>query len=106
MQEPIWEIVTPADLTFNPFTLIGKEWMLVTAGNETAHNTLTASWGGLGVLWKKDVSYIFILSGIPCNFWSKRTIIPSASSTKHITPHWHIAAPTLAKMWTRTKKPA
>lgn len=29
MQEPIWEIVTPADLTFNPFTLIGKEWMLV-----------------------------------------------------------------------------
>ena len=60
MQEPIWEIVTPADLTFNPFTLIGKEWMLVTAGNETAHNTLTASWGGLGVLWKKDVSYIFI----------------------------------------------
>ena len=60
MQEPIWETVTPADLTFNPFTLIGKEWMLVTAGNETAHNTLTASWGGLGVLWKKDVSYIFI----------------------------------------------
>ena len=22
------------DLTFNPFTKIGKEWMLITAGNE------------------------------------------------------------------------
>ena len=34
------------DLTFNPFTKIGKEWMLITAGNEEKHNTMTASWGG------------------------------------------------------------
>ncbi|MDD5952705.1 MAG: flavin reductase [Oscillospiraceae bacterium] len=60
MNEPIWETIAPSELTFNPFTLIGSEWMLVTAGNETKHNTLTASWGGLGVLWKKDVSFVFI----------------------------------------------
>lgn len=40
------------DLKFNPFNLIGGEWMLVTAGNqEDGCNTMTASWGGLGCLW-------------------------------------------------------
>ena len=42
------------EFSMKPFKMIGDQWMLVTAGNETAHNTLTASWGGLGVLWKKD----------------------------------------------------
>lgn len=40
------------DMKFNPFELIGKEWMLVTAGNEhDGCNTMTASWGHLGCLW-------------------------------------------------------
>lgn len=40
------------DLKFNPFKLIGDEWMLVSAGNETdGCNTMTASWGGIGCLW-------------------------------------------------------
>jgi flavin reductase (DIM6/NTAB) family NADH-FMN oxidoreductase RutF len=47
-------------LCFNPFTKIDKEWMLVTAGDEKKCNTMTASWGGLGVLWNKYVSFIFI----------------------------------------------
>lgn len=47
-------------LSFNPFTKIDKEWMLVTAGNAEKCNTMTASWGGLGVLWQKYVSFIFI----------------------------------------------
>lgn len=42
----------PIDLLeLNPFHKIGKEWMLITAGNEDAANTMTASWGGVGVLW-------------------------------------------------------
>ena len=47
-------------LNFNPFTKIDKEWMLITAGNAEKCNTMTASWGGLGELWKKYVSFIFI----------------------------------------------
>ena len=39
------------DMKFNPFNLIGGEWMLVTAGNEQKCNTMTASWGHLGCLW-------------------------------------------------------
>lgn len=44
----------------NPFKLIGSDWMLITAGDENLFNTMTASWGGVGVLWNKPVSYIFV----------------------------------------------
>ncbi len=44
----------------NPFKLIGKDFMLVTAGTKEKLNTMTASWGGLGVLWNKNVSFTFI----------------------------------------------
>ncbi|MFV0440872.1 MAG: flavin reductase [Lachnospirales bacterium] len=46
--------------TFNPFTKISKEWLLVTAEKEGVANTLTASWGGVGHIWNKNVVYIFI----------------------------------------------
>ncbi len=41
-------------LTFNPFEKIGKEWFLVTAGDENGYNTMTASWGFMGVMWNKN----------------------------------------------------
>ncbi len=52
--------VTPEKLTENTFELIGKDWMLITAGGEGDYNTMTASWGGTGVLWNDPVSFIFI----------------------------------------------
>ena len=42
------------------FKLIGNEWMLVTAGTEDKFNTMTASWGGVGILWNKTVAFLFI----------------------------------------------
>ena len=48
------------DLAFNPFTKIGKEWMLITAGDENGHNTMTASWGALGEMWGKHVATVYI----------------------------------------------
>lgn len=48
------------ELTMNPFLKIGKEWMLITAGNEEDHNTMTASWGGVGVMWGKNVATAYI----------------------------------------------
>ena len=47
-------------LTVNPFTLINKGWMLISAGTEQKHNTMTASWGSVGELWGKYVSTIYI----------------------------------------------
>ena len=41
-----------SELMLNPMTMIAKEWMLVTAGNEArGYNTMTASWGHLGSIW-------------------------------------------------------
>lgn len=48
------------DLSLNPFGAIGEGWMLVTAGDAAKANTMTASWGGLGVLWGEDVAFVFI----------------------------------------------
>lgn len=47
-------------LEMNPFTKIGKEWALVTVGDKKKQNTMTISWGGVGVLWGRNVAFIFI----------------------------------------------
>ena len=52
--------INVSELKDNMFDAIGKEWMLVTAGNSSSFNTMTASWGGVGVLWGKPVAFIFI----------------------------------------------
>ncbi|MDR2403825.1 MAG: flavin reductase family protein [Spirochaetaceae bacterium] len=48
----------------SPSARIGDGWMLLTAGDTRADrgnwNTMTASWGGLGVLWGKDVAFVFV----------------------------------------------
>lgn len=59
--------ISPAELVDNPFKLIGKDWMLVTSANDGEgtvcgkdYNTMTASWGGVGILWNKPVAFVFI----------------------------------------------
>jgi len=52
--------IQPDQLNDNPFKLIGKDWMLITAGAPESFNTMTASWGGLGVLWERKVAFCFI----------------------------------------------
>ena len=39
---------------------IGKDWMLISAADGEKSNTMTASWGCMGVLWNKPVLYCFI----------------------------------------------
>ena len=47
--------IKASELNFNPFDKIGKQWMLITAGDEKGYNTMTASWGFMGVMWGKNV---------------------------------------------------
>ncbi len=42
------------DMEFNPYKKIDKEWFLVTAGDESGYNTMTASWGFAGIMWGKQ----------------------------------------------------
>lgn len=52
--------INPIDLNESTFRLIGHDWMLVTAAHNSRVNTMTASWGGFGVLFNKNVAYIFV----------------------------------------------
>ena len=52
--------ITPNEITESPFKLIGKDWALVTAGSESKFNTMTVSWGGVGIMWGKPVAFTFI----------------------------------------------
>ncbi|MDO8587094.1 MAG: flavin reductase family protein [Armatimonadota bacterium] len=55
-----FRIIRPEEIADNPFKLVGADWMLITAGPPDAYNTMTASWGGLGVLWNKNVCWCVI----------------------------------------------
>ena len=48
------------ELKKNPAELIGKQWMLITAGTPEHFNCMTASWGGLGYLWNRPVAFVFV----------------------------------------------
>lgn len=52
--------LTTAEFQESPFKVIGKDWFLVTAKSNNKVNTMTASWGGMGVMWGKDVVYVVI----------------------------------------------
>jgi len=56
----VFREITSYKIHENPFDLIGKQWMLITAGNKLNFNTMTAAWGGFGFLWNVPVTYIFI----------------------------------------------
>lgn len=52
--------IDPKQLDSNVFSLIGDQWMLITAGSAQQCNTMTASWGALGVLWGKPSATCYI----------------------------------------------
>lgn len=52
--------VDPKALDFNVFSAIGDQWMLITAGTAEQCGTMTASWGGLGVLWGVPMATAYI----------------------------------------------
>lgn len=52
--------IEPNSIKDNFIEIIGKEWMLVSAGTPEKFNMMTASWGGAGFLWNKPVVFVFI----------------------------------------------
>ena len=47
-------------LNLDVFNTFHKDWALLTAGDLTDYNTMTVSWGGLGTLWNKRVSTVYV----------------------------------------------
>lgn len=56
----MFQKIAPETLDQNVFDMIGKQWLLVCAQKEGKVNAMTASWGGMGVLWNKQVATIYI----------------------------------------------
>jgi flavin reductase (DIM6/NTAB) family NADH-FMN oxidoreductase RutF len=54
-----FRLISPEELE-NVFRLIGHDWMLVCAEKNDRFNAMTASWGGMGVIWRKKVAYVFV----------------------------------------------
>ena len=53
--------VDPYLFSADIFEKIGKEWFLLTAADASGkHNGMTASWGGVGVLWNMPVCFLFV----------------------------------------------
>ena len=53
--------ISAEELNENFFKLIGKDWALITTQKpDGGYNTMTASWGGAGILWNKPVVFVFI----------------------------------------------
>ncbi len=48
--------ILPGEIQENLFTAINDDWMLISAMKENgSFNTMTASWGGFGIMWGRSV---------------------------------------------------
>jgi flavin reductase (DIM6/NTAB) family NADH-FMN oxidoreductase RutF len=54
-----WKSIAPKELKENPIALIDG-WALLSAGDLESWNTMTVSWGGVGELWSRPVSFVFV----------------------------------------------
>ena len=55
--------INPKELQGNIFELIDDKWFLITAKKQNGDkkiNTMTASWGGMGIMWGKPVAWCVI----------------------------------------------
>ncbi len=52
--------LSPDKIPGNIIKMLNEDWMLVTAGTDQKFNMMTASWGGLGVLYGKPMAICFI----------------------------------------------
>ncbi|MBQ7828028.1 MAG: flavin reductase [Clostridia bacterium] len=59
---PVFNEIKPTELSENVFSEIGNRWMLLTAYDPANGrvNAMTASWGGMGVLWNRPVLFAFV----------------------------------------------
>ena len=51
------------EFSTTPFKLFDKDWMLICAPDkekDCGANAMTASWGGIGVLWHKSMATIYV----------------------------------------------
>jgi flavin reductase (DIM6/NTAB) family NADH-FMN oxidoreductase RutF len=58
--DELFTSIAPEAITDNVFKLVGKDFTVITAGQEPHFNSMTASWGGVGILFNKPVAWCML----------------------------------------------
>ena len=58
--DQLFKQISPEEICDNVFTLVGKDFFVITAGKEDHYNSMIGSGGGLGVLFKKPTTWCII----------------------------------------------
>jgi len=58
--DELFKSVSPGELTDNVFSLIGKDYTVITAGKADHYNSMVASFGGWGQLFSKPTTWCFL----------------------------------------------
>ena len=58
--DQLFKQISPEEICDNVFTLVGKDFFVITAGKEDHYNSMTASGGGLGLLFMKPTTWCIL----------------------------------------------
>ena len=58
--EKLFSKISFDQLPGNLNAYIRDEWFLLTGGTPESYNSMTAGWGGTGILWGKQVAFVFV----------------------------------------------
>ncbi len=58
-----FEKINIDELSFSPTKAIGENWGILTGVSEDGFNSMTVSWGSVGVLWSKPCVFAFVRPG-------------------------------------------
>jgi flavin reductase (DIM6/NTAB) family NADH-FMN oxidoreductase RutF len=58
--DQLFKQISPEEIFDNVFTLVGKVFPVITAGKEDHYNSMTASGGGMGMLFKKPTTWCIL----------------------------------------------
>ena len=58
--EQLFKEIPPEEISDNVFTLVGKDFFVITAGKEDHYNSMVGSGGGLGMLFRKPATWCIL----------------------------------------------
>jgi flavin reductase (DIM6/NTAB) family NADH-FMN oxidoreductase RutF len=61
--EQLFKQISPEEISDDVFTLVGKVFPVITAGKKDYFNSMTASGGGMGILFRKPTTWCILQTG-------------------------------------------
>ena len=58
--KPMRKTIDPERFSLRVIHTFGQRWMLLTAGDKKSFNTMTISWGTIGMIWSKPAAMVVV----------------------------------------------